>query len=167
MLHSPDGDINFNDIVAGDLQGDTFALYMFIISLDDVLQMSKDLTKENYYIKQTISHGSYNQCRLRIWSYTSQKYTSPSQNSLLHCLEQAEKSIGLYMNSNKTKFVCFKQVVISILIGKPLKLVDKFRYLGSNSSSTERDDNIPQTKVLNAIDWLLIMGKSDHSDKIK
>ena len=34
---SPDGDTDFFDIVAGVLQGDTVALYLFIICLDYVL----------------------------------------------------------------------------------------------------------------------------------
>ena len=57
---------------------------------------------------------------------------------------------------------CFKQEeAISTLSSKPLKLVDQFTYLGSNISSTESDVNI------HAIDWLLIIWKSDISDKIK
>ena len=31
MVHSPDGDTNFFDIVAGVLRGDTWATYMFIM----------------------------------------------------------------------------------------------------------------------------------------
>ena len=33
--------------------------------------------------------------------------------SLLHSLEQAARGIGLYMNSDKTEFVCFKQMELS------------------------------------------------------
>ena len=46
-VHSPDGDTDFFDIVAGVLQGDTLALYLFIISLDFMLRTSVDLMKEN------------------------------------------------------------------------------------------------------------------------
>ena len=44
---SPDGDTNFFDIVAGVLQGDKLAPYLFIICLDNVLRTSIDLMKEN------------------------------------------------------------------------------------------------------------------------
>ena len=44
---SSDGDIDFFDIVAGVLQGNTLAPYLFIICLDYVLQMSIDLMKES------------------------------------------------------------------------------------------------------------------------
>ena len=38
-VHSPDGDIDYFDIVAGVLPGDTLAPYLFIICLDYVLRM--------------------------------------------------------------------------------------------------------------------------------
>ena len=42
MVYSPDGDTVCFDIIAGVLQGDTLAPYMFIICLDYVLQTSID-----------------------------------------------------------------------------------------------------------------------------
>ena len=87
---------------------------------------------------------------------------------LLYRLEQWAGGIGLYGNTNKTEFQSFKQgVAISTISGKPLKLVDKFIYLGSNISSTERDLNICIAKVQIAINWLSIIWKSDTSGKIK
>ena len=50
MVHSSDGDTDFFDIVAGVLQGDTFALYLFILCLGHVLRTSIDLIKENGFI---------------------------------------------------------------------------------------------------------------------
>ena len=41
------GDIDYFDTVAGVLQGDTLAPYLFIISLVYILRMSIDLMKEN------------------------------------------------------------------------------------------------------------------------
>ena len=62
---------------------------------------------------------------------------------LLHTLEQAASVIGLYMNSDKTKFIHFEQDgTISSLSSEPLKFVDKFIYLDSNISSTESNINI-------------------------
>ena len=48
-FHSPDGNTDFFDIVAGALQGDILALYLFIICLDNVLRTSIDLMKENSF----------------------------------------------------------------------------------------------------------------------
>ena len=44
---SLDGDTDYFDIVAGVLQGDTLALYLFIICLDYMLRTSIDKMKEN------------------------------------------------------------------------------------------------------------------------
>ena len=43
---SPDGDTDFFDIVTDVLEGDTLALYLFIICQEYVLQMSIDLMKK-------------------------------------------------------------------------------------------------------------------------
>ena len=54
-VHSSDGDTNSFDSVAGVLQKDTLALYLFIICLDYVLLMSIHLRTENGFTlkKQT------------------------------------------------------------------------------------------------------------------
>ena len=41
-VHSPDGDTDYFNIVAGVLEGDTLAPYLFIICLDCVLRTSID-----------------------------------------------------------------------------------------------------------------------------
>ncbi len=47
---SPDGDIDYLDIVAGVLQGGTLSPYLFIICLDYVLRTFIDLMKENGFM---------------------------------------------------------------------------------------------------------------------
>ena len=46
-VRSPDGDTEYFDIMAGVLQGDTPAPYLFIICLDNVLRISIDKIREN------------------------------------------------------------------------------------------------------------------------
>ena len=46
-VRSPDGDTDYFNILAGVLQGDTLAPYLFIICLDYVLRTSIDKMKEN------------------------------------------------------------------------------------------------------------------------
>ena len=53
------------------------------------------------------------------------------------------------------------------LDGASLKLVDKFTYLGSSISSTEKDIDTRLTKAWTAIDRLSIIWKSDLTDKMK
>ena len=64
--------------------------------------------------------------------------------------------------------MCFNQAGdISILEGTSLKLVDKFTYLGSSVSSTEKDIDTRLTKAWTATDKLSIIWKSDLTDKMK
>ena len=85
----------------------------------------------------------------------------------LHSLERATVGIGLNVNVHKTKYMCYNQTGdISTPDGTPLKLVDKFNYLGSSVSSTEKDIDTRLTKAWTAIDRLSIIWKSDLTDKI-
>ena len=64
---------------------------------------------------------------------------TPNQaKSLLHSLAKVAGGIGLYMKTDKTEYMCFNQKEdISTL-----KLKNKFTYLGSSVSSTEKDINV-------------------------
>ena len=65
---------------------------------------------------------------------------APAQaETQLHSLERAAAGIGLYVNAYKSQYMSFNQTgVNSTLNGSSLKLVDKFTYLGSGVSSTEK-----------------------------
>ena len=93
----------------------------------------------------------------------------PNQaETLLHRLEQAAAAIGLHVNAHKTKYMCFNQTgEFSTLDGTSLKLVDKFTYLGSSVSSTEKDIDTWLTEAWTAIDKLSMIWKSDLTDKKK
>ena len=94
--------------------------------------------------------------------------TPDQAETLLHCLERAAAGIGLYVNAHKTEYICYNQTGdISTLGGTPLKLVDKFTYLGSSVESTEKDIDTRLTKAWTAINRLSIIWKSDLTDKMK
>ena len=149
---SPDGDIEYFDIVAGVLQEDTLAPYLFIICLDYVLRTLIDKIKENgfeltkkrsrRYPAKTITDADYAE-DIRILANT------PIQaETLLHSLDQVPAGIGPHVNTHKTEYMCFNQTGgISTLDGSSLKLVDKFTYLGSSVSSTEKDIDTRLTKA--------------------
>ena len=64
--------------------------------------------------------------------------------------------------------MCYNQTGdISTLEGTPVKLVDKFTYLGSSVESTEKDIETRLTKAWTAINRLSIIWKSDLTDKMK
>ena len=169
-VHSPDGDTEYFDIVAGVLKGDTLAPYLFIVCLDYILRTSIDnirekgfeLTKKRSrrYHAKTITDADYADDIALLANTPNQAET------LLHCLERAAAGIGIHVH--KTEFMCFNQKGdISTLDGTYLKLVDKFTYLGSSVSSTEKDIDTRLTKALSAIDRHSIIWKSNLTDKIK
>ena len=64
--------------------------------------------------------------------------------------------------------MCYNQTGdISTLDGTSLKLEDKFTYLGSSVSSTEKDIDTRLPKAWTAIDSLSIIWKSALTDKMK
>ena len=171
-VRSPDGDIEYFDIVAGVLQGDTLAPYLFIICLDYVLRTSIDRIRENgfeltkkrsrRYPAKTITDADNADDIVILANIPDQAET------LLHSLERAAAGIGLYVNAHKTEYMCYNQTGdISTLEGTPLKLVDKLTYLGISVESTEKDIETRLTKALTAINRLSIIWKSDLTDKMK
>ena len=95
------------------------------------------------------------------------KYNIYNLTRLCAC-GRAAAGIGLYVNAHKTEYMCFNQTGdISTLDGTPLKLVDKFTYLGSSVESTEKDIETRLTKAWTAINRLSIIWKSDLTDKMK
>ena len=98
----------------------------------------------------------------------TQLYSLMYSYLMLHSLEQAVAGIGLHVNAHKTEYMCYNQTGdISTLDGTSLKLVNKFTYLGSSISSTEKDIDTQLTKAWTAIDRLLIIWKSNLTNKMK
>ena len=172
-VRSPNGDKEYFDIVAGVLQGDTLAPYLFIICLDYVLRTSIDKIRENgfeltkkkrsrRYPAKTITDADYADDIALLAKTPNQAET------LLHSLERAAAGIGLHVNALKTEYMCYNQTGdVSTLDGTSLKLEDKFTYLGSSVSSIEKDIDTRLTKAGTAIDRLSIIWKSDLTDKMK
>ena len=84
-VRSPDGDTEYIDIVAGVLQVDTLAPYLFIICLNYALRTSIDKTRENgfeltkkrcrRYPAKTITDADYAD------DSDTGKYSQPSRNT--------------------------------------------------------------------------------------
>ena len=171
-VRSPDGDSEYFDIVAGVLQGDTLAPYLFIICLDYVLRTSIDKIRENCFELTKKRSRRYPAKTITDADYADDiailANTSDQAETLLHSLERAAAGIGPYVNAHKTEYMCYNQTGnTSSLEGTPLKLVDKFTYLGFSVKSTEKDIETRLTKAWTAINRLLIIWKSDLTYKIK
>ena len=124
-VRSPDGDTEYFDIVAGILQGDTLAPYLFIICLDYVLRISIDKIKENgfeltkkrsrMYPAKTITDADYAD-DIAILANTP----DPAE-TLQDSLERNAAGNGLHVNAHKTEYMCFNQTGnISIQCGSSL-----------------------------------------------
>ena len=156
-------DTEYFDIVAGVLQRDTLAPYLFILCLDYVLRTSIDKIREN----------GFELTKKRSRRYPAKIITDADYADdiaiLAHSPNQAEKLLhSLERAAQKTEYKCYNQTGdISTLDGTPLKLVDKFTYLGSSVESTEKDTDTRLTKACTAIDRLSIIWKSDLTDKMK
>ena len=170
-----DGDIECFDIVAGVLQGDMLAPYLFIICLDYVLRTSMDKIRENGFVLKKKRSRRYPAKTITDTDYTDYAddiallANTPNQaETLLHSSERTVAGIGLHVKAHKTEYMCYNQTGdISTRDGTSLKLVDKFTYLGSSVSSTEKDIDTRLTRAWTAIDRLSIIWKSDLSDKMK
>ena len=97
--------------------------------------------------------------------------THAQAESLLHRLEQAAKSIGLYVNADKTEFMHFNQDNSTSLLnnGNLLKLVEQFIHIDSNISSTEKNVNNPWIKRWQVIKldlWWSKMGILQSSSRV-
>ena len=133
-------------------------------SIDKIKENGFELTKKRSrrYPAKTITDADYAD-DIAILANT------PNQaETLQYSLEQAAADIGLHVNAHKTEYICFNKTGdISTLDGTSLKLVDKFTYLGSSVSSTEKDIDTWLTKAWTATDRLSIIWKSDLTDKMK
>ena len=137
---------------------------MLRTSIDKIIENGFDLTKKRSRgdPAKTITDADYAD------DIALQANTPNQTETLLYSLERAAAGIDLHVNAHKTEYMCFNQAGhISTLDGTSLKLVDKFTYLGSSVSSTEKDIDTRLTKAWTAIDKLSVIWKSDLTDKMK
>ena len=80
-VRSPDEYTDYFDIVAGVLQGDTLAQYLFIICLDYVLRTSIDKIKENGFELTKKRKRRYPAKTITDADYADDIYTRPSRNT--------------------------------------------------------------------------------------
>ena len=121
MFHTSYVDTDYFDIVVGVLP------CRFTISHEYALRIAIEEKKRRLYLAETITDAGY-ACDI-----VPLANTHAQSESLRHSLKQATGSIGVHVNANKTDFMCFKRKVdISTFSGRPLELVDKNAYLGSN-----------------------------------
>ena len=137
-----------------------------------MLRTSIDKIRENAFVVTKKRSRSYPAKTITDADYADEiallANTLNQDERLLHSLEQAAVGIGLHVNAHKSVYMYFNQAgEISTLDGTSLKLADKFTYLGSSVSSTEKDIDTRLTRAWTAIDKLSVIWKSDLTDKKK
>jgi hypothetical protein len=112
-LFRQDGDTDFFDILAGELQGDTLAPFLFVIILDYVLRTSLDKNSEcGFTLTERLSSRNPANKLTDVEYADDLAITSDTvldAEKLLHLLEDVAKELGLYFNASKTEHINFNQ----------------------------------------------------------
>ena len=166
-LRNSNGVTHFFDIVTVVFQGNTLALHLLIICLDNLHRTSIDQMKDNYFTQKKTLSRRYPAPTIKDADNIVLLANIPTQAvSQQYSLEQEADGIGLHVDVEKSEYMCFnKKGDILTLNGGSLKLVNKFAYLGSSVSSTENNINMRLAKALTGINRLLVIWKSNLSDK--
>ena len=149
---TPDGETEPIDILAGILQGDTLAPFLFIIVLDYVLRKSLDINNENGLQLHPRKSSRNPSVHLTDADFADDIAlickSIESAQILLNSLENAANCVGLYLNDTKTEFISYLKnnnsidnIIIKTVKGYILKRVEDYKYLGSFTSSSEKDFN--------------------------
>ena len=149
---TPDGETEPIDILAGILQGDTLAPFLFILVLDYVLRKSLDINNSNglqLHPRKSSRHPAIHLTDADFADDLALISNSIEQaQKLLNSLESAANCVGLYLNDSKTEYMHYTKsnpqidnMIIKTVNGYILKRVDDYKYLGSFASSSEKDFN--------------------------
>ena len=150
------GDTEFFEILAGVLQGDTLAPYLFIIASDYAMKQAVG-NKSN--LGFTLDRSRIRRNPAKVICDTDFEddiallsNTLEQAQLLLSRVETSAKHIGLYIDNSKTEYIKFNQGEgdLNALNGGSLKNVD-FRYLGSWIDCCSRDVNVKTGKAWSAL----------------
>lgn len=170
---SSDGETELFDIIAGVLQGDTLAPFLFIIVLDYALRISVDkLQEKGLTIKprQSSRHPAKTLTDLDFADDLALISESiKDAELLLQSLESAASQIGLYCNEDKTQFISTSDQLLPLfsLNNTNIKRVDDFKYLGSWIAETSKDFKIRKALAWDACNKLDRIWKSNLSNIFK
>lgn len=170
---SPDGDTDFFEVLAGVLQGDTLAPYLFVIALDYVMRTA---TKDEGAVGFTLREARGRRCPVEIICDTDfaddlalTSDTLEQAQLFLLKVESIAAQIGLYLNEDKTEYMSLNSPESQILTlkGKNIKEVNDFLYLGSWIESSKKDLNIRIGKAWTALIKMDKIWKSNLKKELK
>jgi hypothetical protein len=144
---SPDGETNLFEILAGVLQGDTLAPYLFVIVVDYTLRDAISGREEElgFHLKRRQSRRIGPEVLTDLDFADDIALISSELHQAQDLLSRVETSVGkvgLKMNTSKTKFMSFnipQPVKILTNNGSELEEINDFKYLGAWVQSSEKD----------------------------
>ena len=175
-ITSPDGETEYFEILAGVLQGDTLAPYLFIIVLDYALRQAL-LGREELGLSLTLQQRRSR--RFPAETITDLDFADDiallcneveDAQEMLRRLENEAGNVGLKANGKKTKVMAFNQETepeVYTNDGTLLEVVDDFKYLGSWVNNTEADITIRKALAWKACNGMGKVWKSSISRKLK
>ena len=164
-----DGITEAFDILAGVLQGDTLAPYLFIIVIDYIMTVAiGDEDSEYGFTLRPARSRRIGSQKLADVEFADDVAlitdTIEGAKLLLDRLEIAAQSVGLVMNCSKTKFMTLnipeEESSLVGSTGNQLEKVDDFVYLGAWIATTERDLRVRKAKAWTACHKLKKIWKS-------
>ena len=159
-------------ILAGVMQGDTLAPYLFIIVIDYVMRVCLEGKDFGLTLQQRRS-SRHPAVKLTDADFADDlalltDTTAEAQEFLL-CLEEAAHSVGLHLNESKTKYISVNcpDTVIRAASGKEIDKVEDFVYLGSWVNDSVHDFMVRKAKAWAACHQLKNIWKSDMRRELK
>ena len=170
-----DGITEVFDILAGVLQGDTLAPYLFIIVVDYIMTVAIDDVSDSGFTLKPARSRRVGAEKLADVEFADDVAlvtdTIDEAKLLLDRLETAALSVGLAMNDSKTKFMSFntpeEECSLTSSTGNQLEHVQDFIYLGSWIATTERDLQVRKAKAWAACHKLKKIWKSNLRKGLK
>ena len=139
-------------ILAGVLQGDTLAPYLFVITVDYIMLKATEDDDFGFTLHPRRS-SRYPEVKITDTDFADDlallTNTIAMAQSFLLSLEEAANSVGLHLNESKTKYLSVncQSESLNAKSGKELEHVNDFLYLGSYISSTEHDFSVRKAKA--------------------
>ena len=170
-----DGLTEIFEILAGVLQGDTLAPYLFVIVIDYIMTVVIGTVPDAGFTIRPARSRRVKGVKLVDADFADDialtTDTLSEAQSLLDSLETAARSIGLMLNDDKTKFMAInipcENGALTTSTGKSLKKVDDFKYLGAWVATTEHDFVVRKAKAWAACHKMKKIWKSDLRRDLK
>lgn len=176
---SPDGITELFRVLAGILQGDTLAPYIFIVIVDYILRKAF-ADNDNLGFTVTPSKGGRRSCnkalKVNDLGYADDLAALADSvkgaQEMFSLIEEASAEVGLYVNAKKTQFMTANTPtatpnIIKARDGTLLKEVSDYKYLGAWVASSMKDFKVRRALAWVAANKLKPIWTSSFSNKLK